>query len=145
MNGTDTETMGVRSIDPDLYRFIGGSTGSAVMLVSRSAVTGSIFWPRRLRCPESGGSVVDVELPGVGTLWSWTFVFSAWPGEVAPCPTLGYGVGLVDLDRGPRVAAILIGAERSWCIGDRMRACPLPMQVEGEGSPSLLAFETVRS
>ena len=58
-----------RSFAPDRYLF---GDGEVVILGSRSDETGSLFWPRRLRCPETGGTVSDVTLCTEGVLWSWT-------------------------------------------------------------------------
>lgn len=133
-----------RSYAPDRYTF-GDEPGLLVTILgSRSEETGSLFWPRRLRCPETGGTVRDVELATDGVLWSWTFVSAPWPGEIAPNGLDGYAVGLVDLDdHGPRVVGVLVGNGHAWTVGQRMRACELHFATV-EGTPrSILAFEAV--
>jgi uncharacterized OB-fold protein len=133
-----------RSFAPDRYLFGDGPDGEVVIVGSQSDETGSLFWPRRLRCPETGGSVTDVTLSTGGVLWSWTFVNVPWPGETAPNGPDGYGVGLVDLDgKGPRVLGMLLGNRREWHVGARMRACELHFTTIDGAPRSILAFEEV--
>jgi uncharacterized OB-fold protein len=130
-----------RSFAPDRYLF---GDGEVVILGSRSDETGSLFWPRRLRCPETGGTVSNVILPTEGVLWSWTFVQVPWPGETAPNGPDGYGIGLVDLDgKGPRVLGMLPGDRREWHVGGRMRARELQFVTIDGATRSILAFEEV--
>jgi uncharacterized OB-fold protein len=130
-----------RSFAPDRYLF---GDGEVVILGSRSDETGSLFWPRRLRCPETGGTVSDVILCTEGVLWSWTFVHGPWPGETAPNGPDGYGIGLVDLDgKGPRVLGMLPGNRREWHVGARMRARELQFVTIDGATRSILAFEEV--
>jgi len=127
------------SVDPHLYRIEGARV---VILGSRSDQTGSHFWPRRLGCPETGGTVSDAELPDTGTVWSWTYVHAPWAGIAAPSTTRGYAAGLVDLDGdGPRVIGVLMGEQGDWEVGARVRAVPLPFRGAGDDVQSMLAFE----
>lgn len=134
-----------RSFAPDRYLFPTELGGEIDILGSRSDATGSLFWPRRLRCPQTGATVTDVRLATTGVLWSWTFVFVPWPGETPPNDGgVGYGVGLVDLDGdGPRVVGVLVGNRDAWQVGEAMRACELDF-VTVDGAPrSIMAFEAV--
>jgi uncharacterized OB-fold protein len=133
-----------RSFAPDRYLFGDPPDGEVVILGSRSDETGSLFWPRRLRCPQTGRTVRDVTLNTEGVLWSWTFVYVPWPGETAPNGPNGYGVGLVDLDgNGPRVLGILLGDRLAWNVGARMRACELHFATIDGAPKSMLSFEEV--
>jgi uncharacterized OB-fold protein len=145
---TPTEAVTVsanRSYAPDRYLFSDDAGGEIQLLGSRSDETGSLFWPRRLRCPRTGGTVSDVHLATEGVLWSWTFVAAPWPGEAPPNDGgVGYGVGLVDVDgAGPRVVAPLVGVRDTWQVGERMRARELHY-LTIDGTPrSILAFEAI--
>jgi uncharacterized OB-fold protein len=131
------------SVDPQLYSI--DETGRVGIHGSRSEPTGTLLWPRRLRCPITGGAVSDVELRTTGTIWSWTFVHQPWPGAVAPNDTQdGYAAGLIDLDGdGPRVVGVLVGDWSGFAVGDRVRAVPLVFVAGEEDKPAraLLAFE----
>lgn len=130
------------SMDPTLYRF--GVDGAVTIYGSRSAATGALFWPRRIRCPITGGLVEDVDLPGTGTIWSWTYVHTPWPGVRAPNPAAdGYGAGLVDLDdNGPRVVALLLGGLDTFEVGRRVHALAFPFV--DDPPRSMLAFAIAR-
>lgn len=129
----------LQSIDPGLYEFSGER---AEILGSYSADAGRSFWPRRFRCPLTGGEVTDVVLPGRGTLWSWSYVYATWPGSLPPGAGPGYGAGLIDLDDdGPRVVGVLLGEEGDWAVGDRVTARPLPYAGSPAGTMCVLAFE----
>ena len=139
--------IGNRSFAPDRYLFPAEQGGEIEVLGSQSNETGSLFWPRRRRCPQTGGTVTDVRLATEGVLWSWTFVFVPWPGETPPNDGgVGYGVGLVDLDgAGPRVVAVLVGPGDTWRVGEPMRARELHYVTIDGVARSILAFEAVRA
>ena len=130
-----------RSMDPDVYRIGEGDDPVITLLGSRSDAVGQLYWPPRERCPLTGGSVSGVELPGTGTLWTWTYVYAPWHGEERPGDEHGYSAGLVDLDDGgPRVVAVLRGGPTAWKVGDRAVACALPFRTESGVTRFLLAF-----
>ncbi|GAA1827541.1 hypothetical protein GCM10009836_01550 [Pseudonocardia ailaonensis] len=129
------------SVDPTLYTF--GPEGEVIIPGSQSDETGDRFWPPRLRCPRTGGTVTDVDLATTGTVWSWTFVHAPWPGLVSPNGTdEGYTAGLVDLADGPRVIGVLIGDREAIAVGTPVRAVPLPFRELADQQGAILAFET---
>ena len=104
------------AVSPDWYRF--GPHGEVTIFGSRGKDDGVLFWPPRLLSPTTGGAVDEVELAVTGSVWTWTYVYAPWPGEVSPSGGLGYAAGLVDLDGdGPRLAAALIGGPEDWTVG----------------------------
>jgi len=129
------------SIEPEKYLI---SPAGVELLGSQSDVTGNTFWPRRLRCPETGGTVHPVSLASTGTIWSWTLVSFPWSGEFSAGPETGYYAALVDLDKnGPRVVAVLLQTESRAQVGSRVQAVPLPFRTVDDHVLSILAFEEV--
>jgi uncharacterized OB-fold protein len=135
-----------RSFNASRYRFGDAPDAAITILGSRSDATGSLFWPSRLRCPQTGGTVSDTILATTGVLWSWTFVHAPWPGDMTPNGRPdSYGVGLVDLDGGgPRVVGALVGDQTEWAVGERISAVELPYLVIDGELKSLLAFRSTR-
>lgn len=135
------------SADPSSYGVDGARPDVVVFHGSHSPSVGINFWPARLQCPVTRTPVVDAVFEGVGVLWSWTFVHLPWPGAVSPARdgAAGYGVGYVDLDAGPRMAAVLVGDQGDWACGARVRAEPLVFRREADGDVWIPAFREVGS
>jgi uncharacterized OB-fold protein len=62
----------------------------------------------------------EVELPGAGTLYSYTYVHVS-SAKHARLVDGGYGIGEVDLPDGPRIQTGLSGDPDSWQIGRAMQ------------------------
>ncbi len=139
---TSSEPNPNRSKLPENYSFDDSASGITIH-GSQSDELGTTYWPPRLRCPQTGGSVSPVDLATTGILWSWSYVHLPWMGDVAPNgDDEGYGVGMVDLDDdGPRLAAVLMGSRDDWHIGAPVTARELPYKTIDGKPQSILAFE----
>ncbi len=139
---TDSTETPNRSKVPTSYGF-GIDDEPIVIHGSQSDELGTTYWPPRLRCPQTGGTVSDTTLATTGTLWSWTFVHLPWSGEETPNGVDdGYAVGLIDLDDdGPRLGMVLLGAPDSFEVGMRVEARELHFKTIDGNPQSILAFE----
>jgi uncharacterized OB-fold protein len=91
------------------------------LLGTRCRACGEHFFPRRAICAKClSDDTEDVLLGPDGTLYTWTFVHFPLFGSKDP-DARGYGVGQVDLPEGPRVQAVLSGAQDEFRIGMPMR------------------------
>jgi len=119
----------------DGYMIIPNEKGKSVRLVgSYSPEADESFFPRRRRCPITGGPVEDVEFSAVGTLYSWTFLHVPRMGLVPFAQDGGYGVGQVDLPEGPRIQAVIEGDMGDWEIGMKMRTKAYKIAEDKEGN-----------
>lgn len=104
------------------------------LLGSYSPAADTYFFPRRRRCPITGGKVEDVLLSPHGELYAWTYVESAWMGKTRfGSRAEGHGVGQVDLPEGVRVQSLLAGKMGDWRIGMPMRLDLVPVTTSGDG------------
>jgi uncharacterized OB-fold protein len=113
--------MTYRPLDPWLFRF---EDERPILLGSWCGSCREYFFPRRRLCPICLQDATAVELHGMGTLYSYTYVqgrAAAW-GKIHAD---GYGVGEVDLTDGPRIQSVLTGEPNKWEIG-------APMQIDFE-------------
>ena len=95
------------------------------LLGSRCRACGEHFFPRRAVCARCLAQGCDDVLLGPrGTLWTWTWVHVPFFGKKQAGGS-GYGVGQVDLPEGPRIQAVLSGAQGDFAIG-------MPMTLELE-------------
>ncbi len=143
---TDAAASPNRSKLPQNYTF-GDASEPVVIHGSKSDELGTTYWPPRMRCPRTGGTVSPTTLATTGTLWSWTFVHLPWSGEELPNGTDdGYAVCLVDLDDdGPRLGMVLLGDREDWVVGMRVEARELHFKtIDGEPQ-SILAFQRSES
>jgi uncharacterized OB-fold protein len=86
------------------------------LLGSRCAKCGEHFFPRRLVCARSlAQGSADVLLGPRGTLWTYTWVHVPFFGK-SQAAAVGYGVGQVGLPEGPRIQAVLSGAEGDFAL-----------------------------
>jgi len=100
-------------------------SASPQLLGSRCCVCGEHFFPRRLVCARCLAQGCEGVLLGSrGTLWTYTWVHVPFFGG-KQATAVGYGVGQVDLPEGPRIQAVLSGAQGDFAIG-------MPMQLELE-------------
>lgn len=90
------------------------------LLGSYSPQANLYFFPRRRRCPVSEGPLENVELPAIGELYSWTYVYQSMMGTWKMGEQGGHGVGQIELPCGVRVQSIIKGAMGDWRIGMRM-------------------------
>ena len=94
------------------------------LLGSRCPACAEHFFPRRRFCAKClADGCEDVQLGPDGTLYTWTYVHFPFFGSKDGAA--GYGVGQVDLPEGPRIQAVLSGAQEDFEIG-------MPMQLELE-------------
>jgi uncharacterized OB-fold protein len=113
--------MGRVPIEPGYFTVPDDAQEPPRLLGSRCPSCGEHFFPRRLVCAKClHEGCQDVELGPTGRLWTWTFVhvplFAKKDGSVD-----AYGVGQIDLPEGPRIQAILVGAEDDFEIGMELR------------------------
>ena len=115
--------------------FTMSSTDDSVRLIgSYSPQADTYFYPRRRRCPLTGGRVEDAELSPEGELYAWTYVESAWMGKARfGSGAEGHGVGQVDLPEGVRIQCVLAGAMGDWEIGMPMRLELMPVMTNEDG------------
>ena len=105
------------------------------LIGSYSPAADKYFFPRRRRCPLTGGPVEDVLLSPTGELYAWTYVESAWMGKSRFGSTGdGHGVGQVDLPEGVRVQSILLGEMGDWEIGMPMQLEVYPLMTDADGT-----------
>ena len=92
-------------------------------LATRCESCGEYFYPRRAICAQClSEHTADVELPGRGTLYSYTFVHIPLFGSTNIEHMEGYGVGQIDLPEGPRIQAPLAGKQAEFRIGQQLVA-----------------------
>ena len=112
-------------IEPGFFTIPDDPAAEPRLLGSRCRACGEHFFPRRVvcaRCRAQG--CADVLLGPRGTLWTYTWVHVPFFGQ-KQAAVVGYGVGQVDLPEGPRIQAVLSGAQGDFAIG-------MPMQLELE-------------
>jgi len=112
-------------IEPGFFTLPEDPSEPPRLLGSRCVKCGEYFFPRRqvcARCLALGCE--DVLLGPRGTLWTYTWVHVPFFGR-GQAAGAGYGVGQVDLPEGPRIQAVLSGAQGDFSIG-------MPMQLELE-------------
>ncbi len=131
--------------DPRLFRLPEGDESEPRLLGSYAERSGLSFWPRRRRCPVTGGAVVDCDLDPAGVLYAWTFLHVPRMGSISFGDAGGYGVGQVDLPEGVRIQAPLVGTPDDWQIGSRMVLTLFPVGVDDDGNELVtFRFEAVR-
>ena len=112
-------------IEPGFFTIPDDPQAAPRLLGSRCAKCGEHFFPRRVVCARClAQGCEDVLLGPRGTLWTYTWVHVPFFGQ-SQATAVGYGVGQVDLPEGPRIQAVLSGAEGDFAIG-------MPMQLELE-------------
>jgi uncharacterized OB-fold protein len=113
-------------IEPGFFTIPDDPAAPPRLLGSRCRACGEHFFPRRLVCARClAQGCEDVLLGPRGTLWTWTWVHVPFFGKKHVAAGVGYGVGQVDLPEGPRIQAVLSGAQHDFRIG-------LPMELELE-------------
>jgi uncharacterized OB-fold protein len=116
------------------YFSVTSADDSVRLLGSYSPSAATYFFPRRRRCPISGGVVEDVTLSTEGELYAWTYVQSAWMGKARfGAAAEGQGVGQVDLPEGVRIQCFLAGTMGDWTIGMPMRLELMPVMTDEHG------------
>jgi uncharacterized OB-fold protein len=112
-------------IEPGFFTIPDDPSAPPLLLGSRCAKCGEHFFPRRVVCARClAQGCEDVLLGPRGMLWTWTWVHVPFFGHTKSAD-VGYGVGQVDLPEGPRIQAVLSGAQGDFVIG-------MPMQLELE-------------
>ena len=135
----------IRPTDPDLFRLPGAGEDRPRLLGSFAPGSGLSFWPRRMRCPVTGGPVTDVDLSPEGTLYAWTFLHVPRMGGISFADAGGYGVGQIDLPEGVRVQSPLEGTPEDWQIGSKMVLSLFPVGVDDDGRELVtFRFEAAR-
>lgn len=131
--------------DPRLFRLPEADELRPRLLGSYAECSGLYFWPRRKRCPVTGGAVVDCDLAPEGVLFAWTFLHVPRMGSISFGDSGGYGVGQVDLPEGVRIQAPLVGTPDDWQIGSRMALTTFPVGQDDAGNELVtFRFEAVR-
>lgn len=131
--------------DPRLFRLPAATEERPRLLGSHAEASGLYFWPRRRRCPVTGGAVTDCDLSPEGDLYAWTFLHVPRMGSISFGETGGYGVGQIDLPEGVRVQAPLVGTPDEWQIGSRMALTTFPVGKDDDGNELVtFRFEAVR-
>lgn len=131
--------------DPRLFRLPAATEERPRLLGSHAEASGLYFWPRRRRCPVTGGAVTDCDLSPEGDLYAWTFLHVPRMGSISFGETGGYGVGQIDLPEGVRIQAPLVGTPDEWQIGSRMALTTFPVGKDDDGNELVtFRFEAVR-
>jgi len=131
--------------DPRLFRLPAATEERPRLLGSHAEASGLYFWPRRRRCPVTGGAVTDCDLSPEGDLYAWTFLHVPRMGSISFGETGGYGVGQIDLPEGVRIQAPLVGTPDEWQIGTRMALTTFPVGKDDDGNELVtFRFEAVR-
>jgi uncharacterized protein len=115
-------SMSYSLLNPALFHLKEGS--HPTLLGSHCYSCRESFFPRRRLCPMCSLATDEIELPLIGTLYSYTYVHvpSVKYGRLVEG---GYGIGEVDLPDGPRIQTGLSGDPATWQIG-------VPMQIDLE-------------
>jgi uncharacterized protein len=112
-------------IEPGFFTIPDDPAEPPRLLGSRCRACGESFFPRRVVCARClAQGCEDVLLGPRGTLWTFTWVHVPFFGQKKSAAA-GYGVGQVDLPEGPRIQAVLSGAQGDFAIG-------MPMTLELE-------------
>jgi uncharacterized OB-fold protein len=112
-------------IEPGFFTIPEDRAEPPLLLGSRCRACGERFFPRRQVCARClAAGCEDVLLGPRGTLWTFTWVHVPFFGK-KHAGGAGYGVGQVDLPEGPRIQAVLSGAQGAFAIG-------MPMELELE-------------
>ncbi|MBI4692471.1 MAG: OB-fold domain-containing protein [Gammaproteobacteria bacterium] len=115
--------------------------GSGELLGGECAACGRRYFPRRDHCPGCEGRLAECGLGDRGTLYTYTVV-RVRPPLGLPAP---YAVGYVDLDRGPRVFALLDPqAVNELAIGMPLVMRVGPLGVDARNRPCLRPYFTPR-
>jgi uncharacterized OB-fold protein len=108
-------------IEPGFFTIPDDPDAEPRLLGSRCRACGEHFFPRRVVCARCLAQGCDDVLLGPrGTLWTFTWVHVPFFGK-KQAGGAGYGVGQVDLPEGPRIQAVLSGAQGDFAIGMPMR------------------------
>jgi uncharacterized OB-fold protein len=84
----------------------------------------------------------EVPLGPHGTLYSYTFVHFPLFGSMK-MEHIGYGVGQVDMDEGPRVQFPLAGAQADFRVGQTLEAELDPIREDGDRDVVILRFRPI--
>ncbi len=100
---TDAAALTAEPIREGIYRKA-ADAGSPVLLGSRCAETGLVFWPAERFNPVTGkaGTMEPCEIEGQGRLHSFTTIARGLPGFSSP-----YALASIELDAGPTLLAQL--------------------------------------
>ena len=113
------------------------------LLGSRCEECGEHFFPRRAVCAKClSERTADAKLGPRGTLYSYTFVHFPLFGSMR-VEHVGYGVGQVDLDEGPRVQLPLAGKQEDYRIGMTLEAELDPLREEDGRDIVIIRFRPV--
>ena len=108
-------------IEPGFFTIPDDPSSPPQLLGSRCRACGEHFFPRRVVCARClAQGCEDVLLGPQGTLWTFTWVHVPFFGQKRSAGA-GYGVGQVDLPEGPRIQAVLSGAQGDFAIGMLMQ------------------------
>ena len=121
--------------------FAAHEDGTGELLGGECTACGQRWFPRRDWCPTCEGRIGECGLGGSGTLYTYTVV-RVRPPLGLPAP---YAVGYVDLERGPRVFALLDPqAIDELAIGMPLALRVAPLGVDAQNRPCLRPYFTPR-
>ncbi|WP_422333176.1 Zn-ribbon domain-containing OB-fold protein [Rhodococcus sp. (in: high G+C Gram-positive bacteria)] len=125
-----------RSIDVEVLRI---DEGGAVLLGGRCGDCGTVTFPAQDSCPRcSGGSMVNIDLPKSGTLWSYTVqAFRPKRPFLGPDEFVPFGVGYIDLGSVIVEARLTVNDPDQLEIGDPMTLTTLVNHRDTDGSEVL--------
>jgi uncharacterized OB-fold protein len=129
-------TSSSRSIDADVLRIDGGG---AVLLGGRCSDCGTVTFPLQGSCPRcSGETIVTVDLPKSGTLWSYTVqAFRPKRPFLGPEEFVPFGVGYIDLGSVIVEARLTVNDPGQLRIGDAMTLTAVINHCDTDGSEVL--------
>ena len=135
------ETQNWRALEDGYFTNPDSIDAPIQLIASYSPSAQAYFFPRRLRCPLTGGPVEDRLLSPQGTIYSWTYVTNPSMGRVKYSAEGGYGVAQVDFPEGPRVQGVILGSFGDWAIGQSVEV--RLRKVRSENGVDLCAYAFV--
>lgn len=128
-------------VKPGFFTIPTDSATPPQILGTRCNDCGEHFYPSRAICAKClSESTASVAMDGRGTLYSYTFVYFPMFGTSIVEFADGYGVGLIDLDAGPRLQMPLAGKQEEFRIGQAMVAELTRMREDGDNDIMIVRF-----
>ena len=110
------------------------------LMGSRCMSCESVVFPERICCPEcSSADLKPFQLKGRGALITWTKVYEAPQGFADQVP---YTAGLVQLDEGPRIAAMITDVDCEQLeTGMRLEMVTRRIRSDGDDTPIVYGYK----
>jgi len=131
MSANSAPTSASKPIRPNLF-VAAAADGKPRLLGSRCRETGKIYFPSEAMNPDTHktGTMEPVEIPGRGSIVSYTRVTRGLPGFSSP-----YTLAVVELDAGPSLVAQIEGAgETELAVGTPVELVIGTIKTEKDGT-----------